>query len=73
MERIAQLRYKTKVLSYKNLGVKMEILTYPDSVLRAHAEPIDEIDDDLQALIDQMIKTMYEAPGIGLATPRTSS
>ncbi len=45
----------------------MEIFTYPDPVLRVHAEPIDEIDDDLQVLIDQMIKTMYEAPGIGLA------
>jgi len=45
----------------------MEILTYPDPVLRVHAEMITEIDDDLQVLIDQMIKTMYEAPGIGLA------
>lgn len=45
----------------------MDIFTYPDPVLRLHAEPIDEIDDDTQILIDEMIKTMYEAPGIGLA------
>ncbi len=45
----------------------MKIFTYPDPVLRAHAEPIKEIDDALQNLIDDMIITMYEAPGIGLA------
>ncbi len=45
----------------------MKIFTYPDLVLRVHAEPIEEIDDALQNLIDDMIKTMYEAPGIGLA------
>lgn len=45
----------------------MKILTYPNPVLRKKAEPVVEIDDDLQCLIDDMIKTMYEAPGIGLA------
>ena len=45
----------------------MKIYTYPDPVLRAHAEPVDEIDNDTQQLIDDMIETMYEAPGIGLA------
>ena len=45
----------------------MKIYTYPDPVLRAHAEPVKEIDNDIQNLIDNMIETMYEAPGIGLA------
>jgi len=45
----------------------MKILTYPDSVLRKQAEPIEEIDNELQHLIDAMIETMYNAPGIGLA------
>ena len=45
----------------------MKILTYPNPVLRKKAEPVEEIDEELQGLIDDMIKTMYEAPGIGLA------
>ena len=44
-----------------------KILTYPNPVLRKKADPVEEIDDDLQCLIDDMIKTMHEAPGIGLA------
>jgi peptide deformylase len=45
----------------------MKIYTYPDPVLRQHAEPIEVIDDQMQGLIDIMIETMYEASGIGLA------
>jgi peptide deformylase len=45
----------------------MKIYTYPDPVLRENAEPVEEIDEDIQDLIDAMIRTMYEAPGIGLA------
>ena len=45
----------------------MKILTYPDPALRKQAEPVDEIDNELQHLIDGMIETMYDAPGIGLA------
>ena len=45
----------------------MKIYTYPDTVLKTPAETIQNIDEDLQTLIDQMIETMYLAPGIGLA------
>ena len=45
----------------------MKIHTYPDPVLRVHAEPVEDIDDVIRDLIDNMIETMYEAPGIGLA------
>ena len=45
----------------------MEIYTYPASVLKTSAEPIEEIDDEIQDLADRMIETMYGAPGIGLA------
>ena len=45
----------------------MKIYTYPDAVLKTPAETIQNIDEDLQTLIDQMIETMYLAPGIGLA------
>ena len=46
---------------------KMKIYTYPDAILRAMAEPIEEIDEELQKLIESMAETMYSAPGIGLA------
>ncbi|MBW2216976.1 MAG: peptide deformylase, partial [Deltaproteobacteria bacterium] len=39
----------------------MKILTYPDPALRKQAEPIEEIDNELQGLIDEMIETMYDA------------
>lgn len=45
----------------------LEIITYPHPVLKASAESIENIDGSLQSLIDNMIETMYSAPGIGLA------
>ncbi len=45
----------------------MKIHTYPDAVLKSTAESIEDIDETLQQIIDQMFKTMYAAPGIGLA------
>jgi peptide deformylase len=43
------------------------ILRYGDHALHARAQPVTVFDDDLQRLIDDMIETMYAAPGIGLA------
>lgn len=48
----------------------LEIRKYPDEVLKKKALPVDNIDKDLQRLIDNMIETMYAAPGIGLAAPQ---
>ena len=45
----------------------LEIITLPDSKLRLVSDPIERIDDDLRRFADQMLETMYEAPGIGLA------
>jgi peptide deformylase len=45
----------------------LDICTYPDPVLRQKAECVKNIDDGIQRLIDDMIDTMYEAPGVGLA------
>jgi peptide deformylase len=45
----------------------LKIYTFPESVLRKKAEPIENIDSRLQAFIDRMGETMYAAPGIGLA------
>jgi peptide deformylase len=46
------------------------ILKYGDDVLHQQAKPIGELTGDIQQLIDDMIETMYAAPGIGLAAPQ---
>lgn len=46
------------------------ILRFGDSVLHRPAQPVGEITEDIQTLIDDMIQTMYAAPGIGLAAPQ---
>ena len=48
----------------------LPIHAFPDAVLRRKAAPVMAIDDALQRLIDDMIQTMYAAPGIGLAAPQ---
>ncbi len=47
-----------------------EIVKTPDPVLRRKAHKITTFDKDLQVLIDDMIETMREAPGVGLAAPQ---
>jgi peptide deformylase len=44
-----------------------EILTVPDPLLKKTSAPVDAVDDELRALMDDMLETMYDAPGIGLA------
>ena len=46
---------------------KLTILEFPDPRLRKKAVPVDVVDDELRALVDDMFETMYAAPGIGLA------
>ena len=46
------------------------ILRYGERPLHAPAAPVTRFDDELQRLIDDMIETMYGAPGIGLAAPQ---
>lgn len=48
----------------------LPIRMYPEAVLRQKAQPVTVFDDALQCLIDDMIETMYAAPGIGLAAPQ---
>ncbi len=43
------------------------ILTVPDPVLKQVSTPVGAVDDDIRALMDDMLETMYAAPGIGLA------
>jgi len=46
---------------------KLDIITLPDPILRKVSEPVERVDDELRALLDDMLETMYDAPGIGLA------
>ena len=46
------------------------ILTIPEPVLRQTAEPVERVDEDLRKLMDDMLATMYDAPGVGLAAPQ---
>jgi peptide deformylase len=46
------------------------IVTLPDPVLRRKARPVTVFDKGLQTLIDDMIETMRDAPGVGLAAPQ---
>ena len=46
----------------------LRIHTYPDGFLKRTAKPVGNIDGKLQDLIDRMAQTMYEAPGVGLAS-----
>ncbi|MGB7874817.1 MAG: peptide deformylase [Anaerolineales bacterium] len=48
------------------------IVTLPDPVLRRKARPVTNFDNNLQTLIDDMIETMRDAPGVGLAAPQVS-
>ena len=46
------------------------ILLHPDPRLKAPAAPVDAFDAELRQLADDMLATMYDAPGIGLAAPQ---
>jgi len=43
------------------------IICIPDTRLRVKSQPIERVDDDVRRLMDDMLETMYDAPGIGLA------
>ncbi len=49
---------------------KLPILSIPDPILRQIAKPVAVIDDAVRRLADDMLETMYAAPGIGLAAPQ---
>ncbi len=48
----------------------LPILVAPDPRLKKVADPVTQVDDEIRQLMDDMLETMYEAPGIGLAAPQ---
>ncbi|BDW87298.1 MULTISPECIES: peptide deformylase [Thalassospira] len=47
-----------------------EILIVPDPRLKKECEPVEEVNDEIKTLLNDMLETMYAAPGIGLAAPQ---
>jgi len=50
----------------------LDILHYPDPRLRNRAQPVAEVDDGVRRLVDDMLETMYAAPGVGLAATQVN-
>lgn len=51
---------------------ELPILVAPDQRLKKRAEPVESVDDELRRLMDDMLETMYAAPGVGLAAPQVN-
>jgi peptide deformylase len=47
-----------------------DIVTYPDPVLTCQAQDVEEITPEIETLIEDMVETMYEKEGVGLAAPQ---
>ena len=48
----------------------LPIITAPDPRLKQIAEPVERVDEKVRRLMDDMLETMYRAPGVGLAAPQ---
>jgi peptide deformylase len=48
----------------------LDVLQFPDPRLRRRSEPVEKITDELRQLAADMLETMYDEPGIGLAAPQ---
>ncbi len=64
---------RNKVFDVGKVAEHMALLSirhYPDSVLQQVAQPITSIDESIKTLVQNMVETMYAAPGVGLAAPQ---
>ena len=50
----------------------LPILQYPDPRLHTVAKPVAQVDDRIKQLVDDMLETMYEAKGVGLAATQVN-
>jgi peptide deformylase len=46
---------------------RLPIVIVPNQVLKAKAKPVEKVDDEIRRVLDDMLETMYDAPGIGLS------
>ena len=49
---------------------KLKVYEYPHPILRQKAQKVEKVDDELRKLLDDMLETMYEEVGVGLAAPQ---
>jgi peptide deformylase len=71
----AKIVGNTFLMNYIGLESSMPVLTileYPDNRLRKKALPVQEVDAVIMTLVDNMLETMYLAPGIGLAATQVN-
>lgn len=50
--------------------MRLKVYEYPDPVLKKKAVKVETVDDDLRRFLDDMLETMYESEGVGLAAPQ---
>jgi peptide deformylase len=65
LDRLSALSY-FRLKQEQHMSIR-DIIHLPDPVLREVSKPVERIDTDLLRLLDDMLETMYDAPGIGLA------
>ncbi|MBS29375.1 MAG: peptide deformylase [Alphaproteobacteria bacterium] len=51
---------------------KLPIVLAPDPVLKQTCKPVEAVGDDVRQMLDDMLETMYAAPGIGLSAPQVA-
>lgn len=51
---------------------KLNVIEYPNPILRQNSQPVEKVDDELRAFIDDMLETMYANKGVGLASPQVA-
>jgi peptide deformylase len=67
--RLLEVHHKT---ARNDTMALLEILEFPDPRLRTKAKPVTQVDEALNRLIDDMLDTMYNAPGVGLAATQVN-
>lgn len=50
----------------------LDVVIFPDERLRTVAQPVEQVDDAIRAIVDDMFDTMYQEEGIGLAAPQVA-
>lgn len=64
------MKIQTNDPKYPKDAELLNIVLYPDPVLKTLAKPVEIFNDEIKFLCQNMLKTMYNAPGIGLAAPQ---
>jgi peptide deformylase len=64
--------FADKRTSQDNTGMKLEILRYPDPRLHTVAKPVAQVDERIRKLVADMLETMYDAQGVGLAATQVN-